>query len=547
MDRIEPAPDATGHAPGASAYADRQDTQRFNVRFSIRPRDAGVFSASRYALRIKGELIFSGDDITLRRANSADTRSARRDEVFDIDFDEGVLLFDLHSPQRAIERVELTPGSPEDLQQIVECLPVQMTPAFAEQRIAHKTYRQRLLALTPVPRVTYALVVLNVLILVAMGLSGLNVFWPDNAEIARWGTNFGPYTLDGEPWRLFTAIFVHFGLQHLVGNMIVLFMLGRTTERFYGSLRFLALYVFAGLTGSIASVLTHPGVDSAGASGAIFGVAGALLIFVLVYRRQMPPSEAARLRTSMWIFILYTLYNGFRHSHVDNAAHLGGLIGGLVIGALLARPLELEARERCSFRTAVASWTVAAVSLAALSYPLTHVSPARLADAQFSRLLIEAQQTQNRIHADLAAWRYMRLASQVDRDEASNRIIREILPGWNTMYESIDQAHVPDGSPRAPLRQAVLRYIDDNRQIYRSLAIMLSHPQDIDATAMAPVLTRVRDAREQAALMKKLDQQARAQPDGSTCTRPITNSANPANAAKSGDNACAPWWSIGGD
>ena len=135
----------------------------------------------------------------------------------------------------------------------------------------------------------------------------------------------------------------------------------------------------------------------------------------------------------------------------------------------------------------------------------------------------------------------MRLASQVDRDEASNRIIREILPGWNTMYASIDQAHMPDGSPRAPLRQAMLRYIDDNRQVYRSLAIMLSHPQDIDATAMAPVLTRARDAREQAALMKKLDQQARSQADGGTCARQVPN------AAKPGNPVCRPWWSIGWD
>ncbi|SDR31410.1 rhomboid protease GluP [Paraburkholderia fungorum] len=512
MDRIDTAPGETGHTLGASAYADRHDMQSFSVRLSIKPRDAGIFSANRYALRIKSELTFSDDEILLRRANASETRSVHRDEVFDIDFNEGVLLFDLHSPQRAIERVELIPRSAEDLQRIVDLLPVRMTPEFAAQRIAHKTYRQRLLALTPVPRATYALVVLNVLVLIAMGVSGINVLMPDAAEVARWGTNLGAYTLNGEPWRLFTAIFVHFGLQHLVGNMIVLFMLGRTTERLYGSLRFLALYVFAGLIGSIASVLTHPGLNSAGASGAIFGVAGALLIFVLVYRRQLPPSEAARLRTSMWIFILYTLYNGFRHSQVDNAAHLGGLIGGLVIGALLARPLELDARQRNSFRTAVASWTVALLSLAALSYPLTHMSASRLADAQFSRLMVEARQTQNRMRADLIAWRHLRLASQVDRDVASNRIMREILPGWNSMYESISSAQMPEGSPRAPLRQAMLRYIDDNREIYRSLAIMLSHPQDMDAAAMAPVLARAKDAKEQAVLMKKLEQQASSQP-----------------------------------
>jgi rhomboid protease GluP len=92
-----------------------------------------------------------------------------------------------------------------------------------------------------------------------------------------WGSNFGPYTTEGEWWRLFTSLFIHFGIAHLLLNMFALTAFGPLVERLFGSVNFLFVYLLAGIAGSLASIAWNPGINSAGASGAIFGILGALM------------------------------------------------------------------------------------------------------------------------------------------------------------------------------------------------------------------------------------------------------------------------------
>ncbi|NML35055.1 rhomboid family intramembrane serine protease [Paraburkholderia antibiotica] len=345
-----------------------------------------------------------------------------------------------------------------------------------------------------------------------MCATGANALRPDPAALVAWGSNFAPYTLDGEPWRLLTGAFVHIGFPHLLSNMVVLLLLGRTTERLYGNLRFLALYLFAAVSGGIVSILMHPGVNSAGASGAIFGVAGALLAFVLRYRKELPAELAARNRRAMLVFILYSLYRGLVQHGVDNAAHFGGLVGGVLIGALLARPLTEEARERSSRPSAIAATTAAVLFLAALSWPLTHLNPDRLQEASFDRLLIELQPAQKKTLADVIAWSHSRIASQIERDAASNRIITQLLPEWDAMYAKVESAPLPPGSRYVPLRATMLRYLDDNRRMYRLAAVLLAHPQELDAAAFAPIRALAKDAHAQIDEIKRLAPQLRGNP-----------------------------------
>ncbi|WP_434110598.1 rhomboid family intramembrane serine protease [Paraburkholderia caffeinilytica] len=506
MDRVEPILTAPGHASGSTPFAGWDDTQTFSVRYSIKPPGRqGIFSTIRHAAGINGKLSFSKDDIALHGSTDAERRYLQRAEIFDIKLAGRRISFDLHGAQGGIEHVVLKTRGEDDIRRIVELLPARMTPAYAAERIALTTFKDRLAALTPVTWVTYLLIALNVIVLVAMSAAGVvGVGKVDLHAIIGWGTNFGPYTLGDEPWRLITSTFVHFGWLHLTFNMIALYAVGRLTERLYGNMRFLALYLFAGLTGSIASVLAHPTTDSAGASGAVFGVAGGLLIFVLRFRKEFPASIAARNRSWMWVFILVNLLDGFRHRGIDNAAHLGGLAGGLLIGALLARPLASEARQRYSFRSALLSWLVAGVTLGALTYPLTHVSEAKREELQFSKLLVELDPNEKHAIAATAAWLHMKMHSQIERDAASNKIIVEILPQWDALYTSLDNTKLPDGSPRTALRQALLRYIDDNRRFARAAALMLTHTQDPDSAAMAPLHALSQDAIKQAALIKKL-------------------------------------------
>jgi membrane associated rhomboid family serine protease len=207
-------------------------------------------------------------------------------------------------------------------------------------------FQQRLERVTPKTYVTTALIAVNVVVFAAMGADGAGFLAPNLEAHLRWGANLGPLTAAGEWWRLATSTFLHFGVLHLALNMWVLYENGRVVERLYGNLHFLVLYLFAGIAGSLNSLLWHPMVTSAGASGAIFGVLGGLLAFALRMRDSVPFAVTKTQVNSTLLFIAYSLINGFATAGIDNAAHLGGLAGGFLIGLLLARPLDLEQRSK---------------------------------------------------------------------------------------------------------------------------------------------------------------------------------------------------------
>ena len=205
-------------------------------------------------------------------------------------------------------------------------------------------FQQRLERVTPNAYVTPALIAINVIVFAAMVANGAGVATPDPRVHLLWGSNFGPLTMNGQWWRVVTATFLHFGVLHLALNMWALYENGRIVERLYGSLYFLALYLFSGVTGSLTSLFWHPTVNSAGASGAIFGVLGALIAFMLTMHGSIPLSVRNAQRNSTLLFVAYALISGFSTPGIDNAAHLGGLAGGFLAGLFLARPLDPEQR-----------------------------------------------------------------------------------------------------------------------------------------------------------------------------------------------------------
>ena len=183
------------------------------------------------------------------------------------------------------------------------------------------------------PVVTIVLIAINVLVFVAMSASGVSPLEPTTRGLLDWGAGYGPYELSTEWWRVFTAMFVHIGFLHIALNMYCLWSLGPLAERLFGSWRFLALYLLSGVGGNIASVALHPTIVAAGASGAIFGVAGALL--PILHVRQIPALVTAQGRRGglgIGGFIVYNLIYGFANTGIDNAAHIGGLVTGFVIG-----------------------------------------------------------------------------------------------------------------------------------------------------------------------------------------------------------------------
>jgi rhomboid protease GluP len=217
----------------------------------------------------------------------------------------------------------------------------------------------RLRHATPHAWVTVVLVALNVLVWLANLADGLNPMLPKAQELLAWGGNLLPLT-QREPWRLFSAMFLHAGAIHLAFNMWALWNVGSIAERFYGNTQFALIYLLSGLFGSLASLyFAARTAVSVGASGAIFGITGALLAAVLLKRDKLPAPLVASMRSSLFIFVGYSLFLGFTSGVVDNAAHIGGLVSGFVLAAIMAEKFDWA-----EYRSSAVSRAFVAVSLA---------------------------------------------------------------------------------------------------------------------------------------------------------------------------------------
>jgi rhomboid protease GluP len=301
-------------------------------------------------------------------------------------------------------------------------------------------FQRLLVALTPRVFVTKALVAINVAVFVLMVAAGTSAFKPSGEDLVRWGANFGPQTLAGEWWRLLTATFLHVGLLHLAFNMWVLFTGGPLVERLLGNVGFLLLYLVSGLVGSVASLLWNPMMVSAGASGAIFGVFGALVAVGLRQRGSVPMEQVERLRNSGLAFVGYNLVFGFFIPNIDVAAHLGGLAAGFLGGLVLRQPLRPEARRGRPVRNVF----LVALGLVLVLGGVAAVS-ARHADlvAVVSELdRFEAMETRV-----LGTWNAAVTKSQKEQltDAALADVVeRDVLPEWRAARERLSGfKHVP--------------------------------------------------------------------------------------------------------
>lgn len=183
----------------------------------------------------------------------------------------------------------------------------------------------------------------------------------DNLDLLRFGANYGPLVRHGEWWRLVGATFLHAGLLHLAVNLMTLLAVGRLLEQFFGTRAYLALYGCSGLAGSLASVLWRD-VLSIGASGALFGLFGAAACLGVRYRREIPARLRVRIAGEMLPCIGYNLAFGLLLSGlIDNAAHIGGLVGG-VLFALVVRPAaSVDRPQRTTSRAAATALLLLAV------------------------------------------------------------------------------------------------------------------------------------------------------------------------------------------
>lgn len=193
-------------------------------------------------------------------------------------------------------------------------------------------------------QLTIILVVINVIVFFVLSFGGMT---ESAAYMLEHGAMYVPYIIEnGEYFRLFTSMFLHFGFSHLLNNMVTLVIMGRYVEPVVGKVRFLVIYFLSGLGGNLLSyvgeAVTGEYAVSAGASGAIFGITGSLLALTMIYRGRVGQITSR----DMVIMIGISLYLGFTSQGVDNLAHIGGLITGLLVTLLVVGIPKSMSRRR---------------------------------------------------------------------------------------------------------------------------------------------------------------------------------------------------------
>jgi rhomboid protease GluP len=259
--------------------------------------------------------------------------------------DGNCVQFDMKRKFLPAERIVFRAASSEQAKRIQDALPGIKSAGFLEQWSAIRDFNLRLQALGGRPWITAVIVTITIGIFVAMAIATKKIGQFTLPELLAWGANFGPLTVNGQWWRLFTALFVHLSLLHVALNMWALWNVGSLSERLFGRATLLFLYVAAGILASLTSVAWDPSLSSVGASGAIFGVLGAFLAFLIRQRRQIPAAIVRRHWISTSAFVLFNLVSGAIQPGIDNAAHVGGLLSGFALGYIFARPLDSEVRK----------------------------------------------------------------------------------------------------------------------------------------------------------------------------------------------------------
>lgn len=415
-----------------------------------------------------GELAFKQNSIVLRGRRPRPLGFTEQSleiplaDIFNVGYVDRIVQFHVRIPLAAEKLMQLWVSDEQQARQIVHLLPKERTPKFERVASERERFREALDAIGASSVVTPALVAMNGLAFVWSLYAGAGILTPHAAALIRAGGNFGPFTLDGQWWRLLSSLFLHFGLLHLVINMWALWQSGRLAERLFGSMQFVLLYVFAGLCGNVGSLLWNPEVNTAGASGALSGVLGALLAFILRTRTRVPLEASSGLRISGSVFALYSVANGLTHSGCENSALLGGALGGLAMGWLLARPLSIEGRSSYVRQLSLAGLGGMA-ALGALSWPLIHPDALEAAEWHFRDELQLYSWDEQRAQAEQRALDREQTKGNITPEQWGELIERDLLPRWEAAEGRFSSVHLPPESALAPLRAQIVSYLDERR------------------------------------------------------------------------------------
>jgi len=247
---------------------------------------------------------------------------------------------------------------------------------------AHQRARRERSGFNPLASpATYTLVAINVAVFLWMLASGVSVSDPTIGQLLHFGATSSNLILNGQWWRLLTATFVHVGIIHIATNMWCLWNLGLLGEPLIGPFGLAAVYILTGIAGNLLSlafnVFRNQDSVGAGASGAVFGIAGILIVLLSNKKLPIPWPELQRLRRSFVQFAVLNLVIGIGANftsivHIDNMAHLGGFLSGLALGSPLV-PCMTAGRQRYIQRQKV-TFAFAAFALVLFAYWIYRVA-----------------------------------------------------------------------------------------------------------------------------------------------------------------------------
>ena len=317
--------------------------------------------------------------------------------------------------------------------------------------------------------VTASLIGINLAVFVAMLANGAGFWHSTNTIQLAWGANFGPATKDGEWWRLATAMFLHFGILHLALNMWALWDGGGLVERLYGMRRFIAIYLISGVVGNLLSLIVRGDYAvSGGASGAIFGVYGALLVSLWRERQQIEPYEFRWMFGAAAIFSIATVCLGFMITGIDNAAHIGGLITGALTGVVLTRRVTSSSPGPGRSR-----WLAAASLLVAVATMIARVpAPAyRWHDELEARAMVQEFLADDRRYSD----RLQSILTTGRRrgesfEQLAGRIESDVALEYRDRFEELAGVHLYSMAPSVKTLEILKNYALVRGEAVQSLA-----------------------------------------------------------------------------
>ncbi|MGB4844472.1 MAG: rhomboid family intramembrane serine protease [Ferruginibacter sp.] len=325
--------------------------------------------------------------------------------------------------------------------------------------------------------ITYGIISINILVFILMAINGAGIIDVNSLVHIKWGSNFTALTLTGDWWRLVTNIFIHFGIIHVLMNMYCLYTIGIYLEPMLGKVKYITAYLCTGILASVTSLWWHSeGVNSAGASGAVFGMYG--LFLALLASNLIPVKVRKALLQSIGIFVVYNLAYGMK-SGIDNAAHIGGLLSGFAIGFLYMLSLKKE-KEGESL-----TWVMPLVILGSISVAVFYLSNQKANPDERNAILKEIAatdfadnekyNTEFNNFADAEEQALTMFNEKLSDAEVLNKIETVSLPAWEKAESSLRQMKTFNVSKNKHLRTAkLLEYVQLRKKEARMIKRMIN-------------------------------------------------------------------------